>query len=325
MDKQKITCAVVVTYNRKKLLLECLESLRKQTTAVDGICIIDNASTDDTPLALLEEGYLASSPPAEIDRAWEQSLYVPNLINGRNIRIHYVRMRENAGGAGGFGEGMKRAFEFGYEWIWIMDDDVVPASSALEKLVSATDIVGEFGFLASKVIGLDGRAMNVPAIDLRSPSGRYPEWGCFLDQGIVQIRDATFVSLLFPCEIVKRAGLPLSEIFIWGDDAEYTMRVTNFIPAYLVGNSVVVHKRARQGPVDLAEETDLARIKMHFFWNRNVIYLLRMSGKKFMFLRAIQHIARGIVHCAFAGPYRFLKVKTIISGCICGLFFNPRK
>ena len=36
-------CAVVVTYNRKELLLECLEALRKQTRPVQGIYLIDNA------------------------------------------------------------------------------------------------------------------------------------------------------------------------------------------------------------------------------------------------------------------------------------------
>lgn len=42
--------AVVVTYNRKKLLIECLEALRKQTRFPDTIYIIDDASTNGTPL-----------------------------------------------------------------------------------------------------------------------------------------------------------------------------------------------------------------------------------------------------------------------------------
>ncbi|MCD6105633.1 MAG: glycosyltransferase, partial [Thermosipho sp. (in: Bacteria)] len=45
-DKKETVCAVVVTYNRKELLLECLEALRKQTRPLDAIYLIDNASTD---------------------------------------------------------------------------------------------------------------------------------------------------------------------------------------------------------------------------------------------------------------------------------------
>jgi len=37
---------VVVTYNRKELLIECLEALRNQTHKPDAIFIIDNKSTD---------------------------------------------------------------------------------------------------------------------------------------------------------------------------------------------------------------------------------------------------------------------------------------
>ena len=52
------TCAVVVTYNRKELLIECLESLRKQTKPLNAIYIIDNASTDGTPNLLLEKEFI---------------------------------------------------------------------------------------------------------------------------------------------------------------------------------------------------------------------------------------------------------------------------
>lgn len=39
--------AAVVTYNRKELLVECINALLKQTEPVD-LMIIDNASTDGT-------------------------------------------------------------------------------------------------------------------------------------------------------------------------------------------------------------------------------------------------------------------------------------
>ena len=49
--------AVVVTYNRKELLMECLEALLRQTRPLQAIYIIDNASTDGTPELLHREGY----------------------------------------------------------------------------------------------------------------------------------------------------------------------------------------------------------------------------------------------------------------------------
>ena len=56
-QKEKIA-AVVVTYNRKDLLKECLDALLNQTRPLDSIILIDNASTDGTPEFLKEKGYL---------------------------------------------------------------------------------------------------------------------------------------------------------------------------------------------------------------------------------------------------------------------------
>ena len=45
--KERRILAVVVTYNRKQLLEECLECLKRQTMSCD-ILVVDNASTDGT-------------------------------------------------------------------------------------------------------------------------------------------------------------------------------------------------------------------------------------------------------------------------------------
>ncbi|MER3603731.1 MAG: hypothetical protein C4298_08345, partial [Thermus sp.] len=84
-------CAVVVTYNRKELLRECLETLRGQTRKVDHILVVDNASTDGT-----EEVLRAEFPEVEV-----------------------LRLPENQGSSGGFHEGMKRAYEEGFDWLWL--------------------------------------------------------------------------------------------------------------------------------------------------------------------------------------------------------------
>ncbi|MEN3014688.1 MAG: glycosyltransferase, partial [bacterium] len=126
MNKHETICAVVVTYNRKHLLLECLEAIRKQTRPVQAIYIIDNHSIDGTPELLLEKGYINQLPPPVLTEPWEIELSISNQTNSEPIEIHYIRMHENTGGAGGFHEGLKRAYEKGYDWFWLMDDDVEP-------------------------------------------------------------------------------------------------------------------------------------------------------------------------------------------------------
>ena len=47
-----------------------------------------------------------------------------------------IRSEENVGGAGGFRIGMETAYAGGWDRIWLMDDDVVPAADCLETLMA---------------------------------------------------------------------------------------------------------------------------------------------------------------------------------------------
>ena len=91
--------AVVVTYNRKELLAQCIEALLSQQNAVCDILIVDNASTDGTG------AYLAA-------------LNEP--------RVHSRSTGANLGGAGGFNFGMRWAVEAGYDLVWIMTTTPCP-------------------------------------------------------------------------------------------------------------------------------------------------------------------------------------------------------
>ena len=54
-------CAVVVTFNRKELLLRTLSNLYKQSSPLHSIVVIDNASNDGTNELLQHLGYLDKS------------------------------------------------------------------------------------------------------------------------------------------------------------------------------------------------------------------------------------------------------------------------
>ena len=54
----KKICSIVVTYNRKEILLECIAAILSQTYPVHKLIILDNNSTDNTKEYLLEKGLL---------------------------------------------------------------------------------------------------------------------------------------------------------------------------------------------------------------------------------------------------------------------------
>lgn len=260
---QRVT-ALVVTYNRKDLLVECLNAIEAQTALVNRVVVIDNASTDGTSSLFEENG----------------AFFGDSLID-------YRRMSTNLGGAGGFNAGLKAAHEEGCDWVWLMDDDCIPYADTLQGLLSGVDVAFEDdgqapSFMASSVYGPQGEPMNVPIVDRRPSSNGYADWYTSVQKGLVKIESATFVSLLINDKAIEELGLPVASFFIWGDDSEYTTRLTHhFGPAYLVGSSRVLHKRVNAKSLDIQNENDPKRIaNFHNLYRNNLIVSRYHHGKK---------------------------------------------
>jgi rhamnopyranosyl-N-acetylglucosaminyl-diphospho-decaprenol beta-1,3/1,4-galactofuranosyltransferase len=235
------TCAVVVTFNRRALVEECLAALAAQDLPLDGVVVIDNASTDGTP------DWIAEHHP-EVD---------------------LVRNDVNVGGAGGFTLGVERAFATGRDWLWLLDDDTIVRPDAHRQLVeaaSAREAVGERpAVMASRVVWDDGEPhpMNVPGRDARA-AGPLPD-------GLEPIRYASFVSVLVRREAVARHGLPLGDYFLWLDDVEFTGRLLRDEPGYLVNASVAHHRTADPYvPADRPER--------FYYAVRNRLFMLRSTA-----------------------------------------------
>jgi len=216
-------CAVVVTYNRKELLVECLDALLKQTRPLDAIYIIDNASTDKTPELLKEKGYIQEFPPKELTEPWEREFSANAKTNEKApTKIHYVRMYENTGGAGGFYEGVKRGYERGYDWLWLMDDDVRAKENGLETMLRYGKVAecihpskeyydgAEFHwdyYFSTRT----GRSFTVEerlTITREGLTFKEVNYGCF---------EGMFIHR----RLVKKIGLPDPRFFIYGDDTVY--------------------------------------------------------------------------------------------------------
>ena len=234
--------AVVVTYNRKALLAECLQALAAQTHPPDRTIVVDNASTDDTA----------------------------DYVRGEHPEVQLLALPDNQGGAGGFHEGLKAAHAAGAEWIWLMDDDTIAEPDALEQLLSARDDLGplrEPALLSSKVVWTDGslHPMNHPGF----VNNRLDWFVTASAHGLLPLRAATFVSLLVHRSAIDELGLPHKHFFIWSDDIEYTARVTRRRAGYLVPRSVVVHKTK-------FAHTAVTGTGGRFYYHvRNSIYMLR--------------------------------------------------
>nr|WP_300849259.1 glycosyltransferase family 2 protein [uncultured Acetatifactor sp.] len=286
---------VIVTYNRKELVIECLKSIFNQSYNVEHIIIIDNASTDGTQEALKREGFLD------------------------NLKVDYHLMDENIGGAGGFYKGIEIAKAIGSDWIWIMDDDSIPETDCLSELVSKT--MSHISFLASYVYGVNEEPMNVPEIDFSVSENGYRYWHERLDEGLVKIKSATFVSILINSNAVQKCGLPCKEYFIWGDDVEYTKRLTKYYgPAYFVGKSKVCHKRVSVGKLDVSTEKNPDRIKLFAYYYRNNLINAMMYESRAIVRHIIIHNFFKSFILLFKTSHGMLRFYAVMNGMLHALW-----
>jgi rhamnopyranosyl-N-acetylglucosaminyl-diphospho-decaprenol beta-1,3/1,4-galactofuranosyltransferase len=240
--------AVVVTYNRRDLLLESVAAVLAQDRAPDAVIVVDNASEDGTAAAVREKF------PA----------------------VRLAEFKRNSGGAGGFAGGMALALAGGADLIWLMDDDTVPEPGALGALLAARDRAtagagGPPALIASQVLWTDGRAhpMNTPR---RKPFAGKAERLAAAAVGCVPIRSASFVSILVDAAQARRRGLPRADYFLWNDDFEFTTRLLRGNTGLLCAASVVVHKTKTFG------STDVDPGDRFFYEVRNKIWMFRDSA-----------------------------------------------
>jgi GT2 family glycosyltransferase len=237
--------AVIVTWNRRDLLLEAVAAVSAQSRQPDAVIVVDNASTDGTTAAVRSD--------------------FPG--------VRLVTLSVNYGGAGGFAYGMALALGDGADVIWLMDDDTVPAPDALEAMLAARERHpgGPPALIASRVLWTDGRAhpMNTPRM---KPFATGAERRAAAAAGCTPIRSASFVSILVEAADCRQRGLPRADFFLWNDDFEFTTRLLRGRPGLLCPASVVTHKTRTFGGTE-ADPGD------RFFYEvRNKIWTLRASS-----------------------------------------------
>lgn len=226
--------AVVVTYNRKHLLIECLEAIRKQSNIPDAIYIIDNSSTDGTPELLFEKQYINHIHQKDINRNQSSYHSIVSLNDSNtNIRIKYIQKANNDGGAGGFYEGIKQGYEDGFEWIWVMDDDVSPYDNCLENLINITkDSNYSFDVLQPDriLLGQESRRWQYGTkLNLKNPFKKLtPESKNVTDFPNCQVFEIVsfpFEGPIFNRKVIEKIGNVDNRLFINYDDTDYSIRV----------------------------------------------------------------------------------------------------
>ena len=153
------------------------------------------------------------------------------------------------GGAGGFSAGVKKAYELGAEWFWVMDDDVAVMPEGIERLAKWTD---RHDVIQGSRYDYDGGPFYWQydfIVPLGIPNPIAP--AAFGPAGYRVMDTLCFEGGLFRRNIVEKIGLPDPRFFIYWDDTMYGYRASKVTNPIVVPD--VVLRRTREiGNWDIA-------------------------------------------------------------------------
>src|SRR5215210_8600101 len=215
--------AVVVTYNRAGLLLECLAALAGQRHPLAAVVLVDCASTDGT-----------------LERVRDSGL-------GERLPLQIVALGRNGGGAEGFHAGLQAALGLDVDWLWLMDDDCEAPPEALAGLLASAPAADPAtAAVLPELRSAEGAPLPLHRGHIRRRWFFAPLVGLGADEraggGDVEISMGTFVGPLIRAAAARAAGLPERRAFIRLEDVEYLTRVRRHGALWLVPAVTMVHK-----------------------------------------------------------------------------------
>ncbi len=226
MNYLKKIGVILVTYNRSELLIEVLNSVLNQTYKVSYVFVVDNNSNDNTFEKLFEKKLVSNNFESYDDIG----KFSENTIN--NLKIFYLRLFENLGGAGGFHYGVEFSLKYDWDFLWFLDDDAKPENDCLENLMKYSDMNRVLIPLRFSY-EIDIREFPAIRFNMRNPFLRevreldfYRNFESYKDfPDTIEVEDFSFEGPLIKREFILKIGLPKEDIFISGDDTDYALRI----------------------------------------------------------------------------------------------------
>jgi GT2 family glycosyltransferase len=212
---------VTVTYGERWALLVQMLKRLESDSAVDRIIVVENSTVASVTPRVAEAGFR---------------------------KVIVVKSRLNLGSAGGFKLGLEEAKTYHPTWIWLLDDDNLPESTALETILnSATGLDesarGRTAFAALRpalhrdlVAGVEVRRCYPPhssfcgfhVADLPrkiwrrlhrrgTPGGKLP--------ARISVPYVPYGGLFFNSLLLDNIGMPNEALILYADDTEFSHRI----------------------------------------------------------------------------------------------------
>lgn len=219
-----LVISVVVNWNLRKDLAECLESLHKVDYPAHRIIVVDNGSTDGSA----------------------------SFVTTHYPDVELIALPHNLGYAAGLNSGILRALAQGASYIFGLNNDVIVDKRAVSRLVEVLELHPEVGIAAPKVLLYSNpsriyslgdriyRWLPLPVGFRRGKrdSQQYPV--------IMDFDYVTGCAMMIRAEVFHTIGLFDTNYFMYYEDADFCRRARDHgYRIICVGDAVVYHKAAK--------------------------------------------------------------------------------
>tara|TARA_B110000014_G_C20035553_1_gene537963 strand:- start:117 stop:1157 length:1041 start_codon:yes stop_codon:yes gene_type:complete len=248
MNKKSLISIIILNYNAGKLLLDCVESIKKSSYQNIEILVVDNISSDGSQIQCKE----------------------------RFPDIRLIQNEKNLGYCGGNNVGIKEAKG---EFIVILNPDTIVESNWLDELLIAHIKFGE-GLYQPKILSLNEKNIIQSTGNMLHVFG----FGFARDKGnllsdkneeIEKIGYASGTCLFTSKEVIEKIGLLDEFLFLYHDDLDLGWRAAQIgINSYYVPKSKIFH----------VESYSLKWSSKKFYWlerNRKYCLLTHYSKKTY--------------------------------------------
>lgn len=235
----------ICNYNGKDFTIGCINSVKEQTYEDVDIYVVDNASTDGSVEA----------------------------INNIFSDVKIIKNEENIGGAGGFDRGLKDGLNRNYEYIVLLDNDVLLDQHVFYNMYRYLENNKDVGIVGSKVM-----IMDLP--DTIQDYGdfldfkKYKEKNAYImDKDSEKIPDINECDYVPTCCVMVRkqalleAGTMPADNFIYYDDIElsHKMKIRGW-KVVALGNAKIWHKGGfRKATINTFSRYYFLRNRLNFF------------------------------------------------------------
>jgi GT2 family glycosyltransferase len=267
---------ILLNWNAYNDTFECLKSLEKLNYPNFHVFLVDNCSQDGSDIKLQND-----------------------ILNKKfNLNITFIQSGGNLGFAGGNNIGIRRAYNLGYNYFWLLNNDTIVDSNSLKHLIDTLKGDPLIGIVGSKIYYYNTNILWYAGGLVDISTGRVKHIGLReVDQGQFnrkkEVDFANGCSMAFTRKLIDEIGYMDEGYFLYYEETDWNIRAKKkgFKVVY-VPESVVYHKISSSsgGESNLSPYVYYYNIRNAFLFVNKNYEGIKFKAYLYMFYRTIKQI-----------------------------------